>query len=250
MSIGKYYGSKQRFHKLFCKTILDYVKDKEYNCIIEPFCGTSVTLAEFRKHVSCPIYGSDQLTCLIVTLKAFQAENFVCKSSITAEEFERLRTADDDPMKVIVHSGASFYGCFMRDKWNPYHNANLAKIAKRLAKKPPQMKGIEFKCCDYKDWSDTIGSLLILDPPYVHGRDNNTWPKNWKGFDNVEFWKWAEHMSENNIVIVAEYQAPENWECIWSKTFISNSRWGKSRTKTEKLFVYKRPMKQDVLESS
>lgn len=46
-------------------------------------------------------------------------------------------------------------------------------------------------------------------------------------------------MSKNNIILVSEHQAPDNWECIWSqevKRTIDNTKRVKA---VEKLFEIK-----------
>ncbi|MES2216580.1 MAG: hypothetical protein V4481_04775 [Patescibacteria group bacterium] len=238
-SFGKYFGSKQRFARELVEFILEYTKDMQYDAIIEPFCGTACTLQKFREKVDCPIFGSDKLAPLIVTLKAFQWGNFACPSSITQADFDRLKNDETDPLHIIVHAGASYFGQYKRDRFYGYTNVNLAKIAKRLAKKPPQLNNIDFKCCEYTDWSETKNCLFILDPPYSGAKAS--WSVNFRGFDNALFWKWAEMMSRENIVLVCEYEAPENWTCIWSKSFRTANRHGGIRTKTEKVFVLIKP---------
>jgi hypothetical protein len=57
-------------------------------------------------------------------------------------------------------------------------------------------------------------------------------------FNNAEFWKWAEHMAQNNAVFVSEYSAPPQWECIWDKEVGSSlDRTNKNKTGIERLFI-------------
>ena len=44
-------------------------------------------------------------------------------------------------------------------------------------------------------------------------------------------------MSENNIVIVSEEQAPENFKCIWEQEITRTQDNNKRIKATEKLFV-------------
>lgn len=57
---------------------------------------------------------------------------------------------------------------------------------------------------------------------------------------NLQFWEWCREMSQNNIVIISEHTAPEDFERIWSmpvKRTIDNTK----RVETvEKLFQLKR----------
>ena len=58
-----------------------------------------------------------------------------------------------------------------------------------------------------------------------------------KNFDYKTFWGWAEKMSENNIVIVSEEQAPKIFKCIWEQEVTRTQDNTKRFKATEKLFV-------------
>ena len=46
-------------------------------------------------------------------------------------------------------------------------------------------------------------------------------------------------MSEKNIVLVSEYQAPDNWECIWKKDLPKTMNHGNNVHAVERLFEIK-----------
>lgn len=46
-------------------------------------------------------------------------------------------------------------------------------------------------------------------------------------------------MSEKNIVLVSEYQAPLEWETIWSKDLLKTMNHGNNVESVEKLFEIK-----------
>ena len=52
-----------------------------------------------------------------------------------------------------------------------------------------------------------------------------------------DFWKWVRKISKDNIVLISELEAPDDFEVIWEKE-ISHGQIEKLR-KTEKLFIYK-----------
>ena len=77
--------------------------------------------------------------------------------------------------------------------------------------------------------------LFYCDIPYKDTKKYGTS----KNFDYDRFWDWAEMMSERNIVLVSEYQTPDNWECTWLqeiKRTIDNNKRVKA---VEKLFEIK-----------
>lgn len=64
-------------------------------------------------------------------------------------------------------------------------------------------------------------------------------------FPYDEFYDWCRQMAKNNIVLVSEYNMPDDFKCIWSKqvcTSINNNRSinDDKNNRTEKLFIYKK----------
>lgn len=57
-----------------------------------------------------------------------------------------------------------------------------------------------------------------------------------KNFNYNRFWNWAEKMSVNNIVLVSEHVAPENWDCIWKQEITRMIDYTKRTKAVEKLF--------------
>lgn len=92
---------------------------------------------------------------------------------------------------------------------------NYYDEAKRnLIAQIPALKDIEFGEYDYRqlDMSVFKHGVIYCDIPY----------KNTTGyqqtFDHDEFWRWAEECSRDNIVLVSEQTAPDQWKSIWSKS--------------------------------
>ena len=81
-------------------------------------------------------------------------------------------------------------------------------------------------------------SLLYFDPPY----SNTT--KYHSEFDNVKFWELVDTLSKDFIVLVSEFNAPNDYISIWSKEKLStvNSD-GKYKKDMEHLFIHKNNLK-------
>jgi DNA adenine methylase len=80
--------------------------------------------------------------------------------------------------------------------------------------------------------------VIYCDPPY-----QGTTKYSSKTINYNEFWQWCRDLSGNNIVLVSEYNAPDDFECVWSKTtlanFDSNRDFDSNKKKRiEKLFKY------------
>ena len=84
---------------------------------------------------------------------------------------------------------------------------------------------------DYADVQIKENSVIYCDPPY-----KNT-EKYRMDFNHNEFYKWCRKQKE--LVIISEYNMPEDFICIAEKEKISLMRSSNRTTKTEKLFVPK-----------
>lgn len=107
---------------------------------------------------------------------------------------------------------------------------------------------IEYKeqvvyCLTLSKWNTVLsrrnGKCIWIgqcDPPYQGTTSYKT-----GAFDHAEFWDWCRKMSENNIVFISEYKAPNDFICVWEgeiKTNFASQRQGATHKATEKLFRY------------
>lgn len=244
---GRYFGSKMKLARSSRKNpglaqiILDYCKEHNlhFNEIIDPFCGTGSMSMEFRKLTDVNIHASDHLKCMIVLLQHLQSGWFPTQTKITEIEFDRLRVLNDDnPMKAIIHILCSYQGHYLKDGYREVKtNENFALFRKRVVGKIPDLQDISFTHCDYKEWSDKKNCLFYLDCPYASCV--RPWPINYEGFDHDIFWEWVRAMSQDNICIVSEYNAPSDFECIYTKIVTVCNRYGQKKSQHEKLFIWK-----------
>ena len=105
-----------------------------------------------------------------------------------------------------------------------------------IMKQVNEIKGIKFACKDYREL-ECEGCLIYCDPPYK----NTTKYSIIGSFDTEEFWNVMRNWSKNNTVIISEYEAPNDFECIKeinTKTDIRN-RSGKRENRVERLFKFK-----------
>ena len=115
------------------------------------------------------------------------------------------------------------------------YNESKKQFLKRIKE---NLKDIEFCCFDYKEMVIPSNSLIYCDPPYKGSRP-------YIGENKIihsEFWNWCrEKVKEGHLVFVSEYEAPSDFECIWSKEVIvsGNNIHKEKLTNTEKLFVLK-----------
>lgn len=88
--------------------------------------------------------------------------------------------------------------------------------------------------CDYNSFKDIKNCLLYLDPPY---KGTKQYAKNQIDYD--EFYDFCRQLSQNNVVLISEYEMPNDFKCIWEKErkVMQKSDRIKAMRSTERLFI-------------
>lgn len=134
--------------------------------------------------------------------------------------------------------GSKYFGGYARgfkaDKVTPRDIPNEA--LRNLSEQIPKIMDVEFLCGDYKsnEYADLKGAVIYCDPPYQGTTKYAT-----DSFDYDAFWNWCRKMSKDNYVFISEYNAPDDFECIWSKGVTTSLKVHEHENRTEKLFTYK-----------
>lgn len=109
-----------------------------------------------------------------------------------------------------------------------------AEAKRNILRQKELLSGVEFECCDYRR-SAAIGNLIYCDPPYRNVKGYATS----KDFDHEQFWEWCREKSKDNIVLISEQEAPDDFKCIWEQNVVRSIQYSKSKRATEKLFIFK-----------
>ena len=100
-------------------------------------------------------------------------------------------------------------------------------------------------CVTLEDWHTVLtrqnGKVVWMgqcDPPYKGTTEYKD-----GGFDHDNFYEWCREQAKNNVVFVSEYDAPDDFECVWSQevksSLSANGVCGGSKKSIEKLFKVK-----------
>jgi DNA adenine methylase len=162
---------------------------------------------------------SDANESVILFLNDVSRGIFVPPPDVTREEYYALK-ASPSPSALQAFAGViySFNGIWFNNYAGSYAGAGLkarntfpGKTVKRL--KP--LSCVEFKHAMYHEYADHEGCLFYMDPPYKKRREKY---KTFNGvpipFDTDEFWEFTRKLSKKNTVLVSEYEAPDDFECI------------------------------------
>lgn len=100
----------------------------------------------------------------------------------------------------------------------------------------PLLRGVKFVSTSYEKLEIPPNSIVYCDPPY-QGVTAYKDP-----FDHDKFWNWVRDISKEHQVFVSEYNAPDDFECVWEGTVISKisaNALGEGAKKCfEKLFTF------------
>ena len=208
----KYMGSKNRLAKDIVPIIQGYI-DKGCSGYLEPFVGG----ANIIDKIKCDNkYGSDAHKQLIAFLNAL-SNGYEPPKNISEEEYKYIKTHqneyDDKFLGYIgfqLSYGAMWFGTFRRDKIGKRKYDKEAY--QNVMKQAPNLKGIIFKNCSFKNINHVKNYVIYCDPPYRYTTKYTTGT-----FPYDEFYDWCREMSKDNVVLVSEYNMPDDFKCIWSK---------------------------------
>lgn len=194
------------------------------------------------EHIECEEkIGSDINNYLIEMWKALQ-NGWVIPNEISKEMYIEIKENKNDyPMPLVAIAGfcatynAKWFGGYagiVKTKIGTYRNYYDEAI-RNIRKQVPKIIDVEFKHGDYKQYSNVINSLIYCDIPY----QGTTQYGDNKNFDYDAFWCWVREMSKTNIVLVSEYNSPDDFKCIWKKQLTTTLDKNSRKKDIEKLFI-------------
>ena len=230
----KYMGSKARISKEILPIILKDRKPEQW--YVEPFVGGANTIDK----VNGNRIGNDYNTYIYSLLVALQ-NDWQPPMEITEEFYKTIKANKDGFDKHLVGYvgsqltfGATWFGTYRRDKVGIRNYSDEAR--RNVLKQAPTLKGIDFYNLNYTELNIPPNSLIYCDPPYegTFGYEKD------KSFNHHAFWQWCrDKTKEGHKVFVSEYNAPNDFECIWSKELkqVINNTSSKTPKPVEKLFT-------------
>lgn len=229
----QYFGGKQRISSQIIEILSKYRNDNQP--LVEPFVGGCNIISKMSGRRYC----FDINEYLIEMYKAIQ-DGWVPPTTITKEQYDYIKNHKDEdkPLTGFVGIGCSYSG-----KWfGGYAKNNTGRnycmnAHNSVMKQVEDIKDIIFDCKDYRELQ-LHNCLVYCDPPYK----GTTKYSIIGDFNTDEFWNVMREWSKNNTVIISEYEAPADFECIKeirTKTDIRNKD-GSREPRVEKLFCMKK----------
>lgn len=240
----KYMGSKSRIAKYIVPIIQKFIDDNNIHTYIEPFVGG----ANIIDKINCEIKkAGDKQYYLIELFKNLHRINELPKDFVEREHYSDVRASynNKDGRYEDWYIGAigflaSYNGRFFDGGYAGLSNEKgkirnyYSECKRNLEEQIQRLNDIAFCCCEYYNW-DCTGCLIYCDPPYQGTKQYNVS----KDFNYNQFWDWVRKMSEHNIVLVSEENAPNDFITIWERPIKRTIKVDNKQEKIEKLFIYK-----------
>ena len=227
-------GSKNRIAKHILPIILkDRKPDQWY---VEPFVGG----ANMIDKVDGKRIGADINRYLVSLLKSL-SEGWLPPKKITLGEYnyakENYKSLDEHYVGYVAFQlsyGSMWFGSYRRD--NEGKRDYSLEAYRNVVKQAPNLKDVEFILSSYKDLEIPYCSIIYCDPPYAN---TAKYKGNEGDFNHEEFWQWCrDKKAEGHTIFISEYNAPEDFECVWKKEVNSSlTKDTGAKKATEKLFT-------------
>jgi DNA adenine methylase len=230
----KYMGSKKRIVKCILPIMLAERKPDQW--WVEPFVGGGNVISEVegkRLGADAHKYTIEALISIRDCLDELPKNN----KEFTEEDYKKLKLSDSYKHKgyagFAYSFGAKWFGGWRRDKEG--RRDYVSEAYKNAVKQSPKLKGVVLVNSDYRNLQIPENSLIYCDPSY-----NGTTEYRVK-FNHTIFWQWCRDKArEGHTVFVSEYNAPDDFECLWQKEIVSSLTLNTGAKRgIEKLFRYK-----------
>jgi DNA adenine methylase len=232
----KYMGSKNRIAKDILNVILKDRKENQY--YIEPFVGG----ANMIDKVTGNRIGSDNNLYIIEMWKGLQ-QNKNKPLEIPKELYSKARSEFNNNTNIEFDNFligwigwmGSFNGRFFdggysgKTKTRDYVDEQIRNTLKQI----PNILDVNFIHSSYDKLEIPNDSIVYCDPPYQGTKQYSTS----KDFNYDNFWEWCRKISKNNKIFISEYNAPEDFKCIWSKEVTNSMNTTLTYKPIEKLFT-------------
>ena len=236
----KYMGSKNRIAKHILPIILKDRKENQY--YVEPFVGG----ANMIDKVDGNRIGADNNEYLIAMWQGLQ-ENKSRPYSIEKELYSKARdffnksdySSFDKFMIGWIGWMGSYNGRFFDGGYSGHLVGKRDYITEQIKNTEAQIskiKDVQFVHSSYDKLEIPNNSIIYCDIPY---KDTKQYSSS-KNFNYDNFWNWVRKKSqEGHQVFVSEYNAPDDFECVWEMEVTNSMNTTKTYKPVEKLFIYR-----------
>ena len=235
-------GSKNRIVKEILPIILKTrINNQPF---VDLFCGGCSVI----QHVDGIRIANDKNKYLIEMWKGLQ-ENRERPKIISKDLYSKARVEYNNGTNIDFddfligwigwmgsYNGRFFDGGYSGHDVGKTHRNYIDEQIRNTESQINKLKDVEFFSSDYKDFEFKKSCLIYCDIPYKETKQYATS----KYFKHDDFFEWCRVMSkQGHTIFISEYDAPDDFICIWEKEIKNSMNQIKTYTATEKLFNYK-----------
>lgn len=228
-------GSKARFAKHILPIVLKDRSPEQY--YVEPFGGGMNMIQNVTGNRIVNEINPYVIAMFGALISGWEPPIFVSR-----EQYEQAKSeSTPDYLKGYIgfncsYSGKWFGGYAGRVETKEGLRDYQEEAYRHIKTQIPKLIGIIPYCGSYNQFPIPANSIIYCDPPY----EGTTKYKD--EFNHSEFWQWCRTKhSEGHKIFVSEYDAPDDFVCIWSKEATSslsaNGKVGGNKVSIEKLFT-------------
>lgn len=229
----QYLGGKSRLAKHIAQAILTDTDRRD--TYIEPMIGGGSVFCAMAPHFDNAL-GGDIHPDLILLYRAV-ANGWLPPEHLSEAEYRELRHTEPSALRGFAGFGCSFAGRWFEGYARNKIGVNYAARSYRsLKRQQPALSECSFFESSYDAWiiARPQETVMYFDPPYKGTKGYSGTAK----FDHDHFWDSVRDYKNQGVhVYVSEFEAPEDFECIWEKERkICVDGKGSHKSKVERLF--------------
>jgi DNA adenine methylase len=233
-------GSKNRIANEIIPIMIKYRKENQL--FVDMFCGG----CNLIQHIKGRKIANDNNKFIIAMWRGLQ-QNKERPKTISKELYLKAKNEykngtniefDDFLIGWIGWMG-SYKGRFFDGGYSGHNvgKTNRDYISEQIRNTESQIHAlldVQFFSSDYSELNLNESCLIYCDIPY----NNTTQYSTSKNFNHEIFFNWCRDMSnKGHTIFVSEYDAPEDFKCIWEKEITNTMNKTKTYKPIERLFI-------------
>lgn len=225
----KFMGSKNRIAKEILPIMMTARQNRPW---VEPFVGGGNLIDKvFGERIGAD--NNHHVIEALIAIRDFVDDLPKNNTEFTEDDYNLLRTSDyqfKGYAGFALSYGGRWMGGWRRDAKG--ERDYVREAYNNALKQSPRLKDVKLIHSNYYDLVIPENSLIYCDPPYQNTTDYKS------KFNHAEFWGWCRLKAiEGHIIFVSEYNAPDDFQCVWQKEICSSLTQNTgSKRAVEKLF--------------
>lgn len=246
----KYMGSKAKVARYIVPIIQDHIDRSGFETYLDPFCGGCNIIDKIR----APQRIASDCNKYLIALLQYIQDGGELPGYIECEEYAAVRANRDAYPEwyagyvgfVCSYNGRFFDGGYSGKTQTTGGLRDYQDEGRRnIEAQRKDLEEVIFLHKDYRAWQPSR-CVIYLDPPYEGTKQY----KALEPFNHSELWQVARLWSRDNVVLVSEQQAPEDFVPVWIHEVSRTMNQNKTVPATEKLYIAKEVLEREGITPS